>query len=63
MTERCNAIVGKSQCRKTTRLTRVIISIVRLEGFAAKLPAEAVIRLCPRCLRLSVFERMCMETK
>ena len=60
MPERCSAIYGDKQCRRTKNLTRTRITIVRTKHFIAKLPKEAVVLLCPECLKISPLEKMVM---
>ncbi len=60
MTEtlRCNASNGHTQCRATKELTNVLITIHREPKFDAKLPGHAIIKLCPRHLKMSWLERL-----
>ncbi len=63
MADRCSAVEGKWQCRKTKNLTRARITIHREPSFVAKLPAGAIILLCPDHLRLSPREQLVANSK
>lgn len=55
---RCQAATGSRQCRKTKDLTRTLITIHRESVFVAKLPANAIILLCPNHLQISPLEKI-----
>lgn len=63
MSERCNAITGRGQCRASENLNRTLVTVFRDERFAKgnKIPAECMIHLCAKHLRLSPLEWMVLS--
>ena len=62
MSERCQASDnGRTQCRIRKNLMSVLVSLDREPHFRDKLCEQAIIRLCPRHLKLNVLERLALR--
>lgn len=64
MRERCNAKVGKNaQCRATQDLARVWLTVFITQGYEKSIPAEVLVHLCQKHLKLSPLQWLVATSK
>lgn len=60
--ERCNAVIGKGQCRCSKNLTRTRLSVFKNKYFKDRLPNDVIVVLCPKHLKITLIEALILSS-